>query len=382
MALLAAFTLATWASPAVAHIALFVPSPRNAIDRFLPDFVGGKSPDTPCTCANGLQGKGSGECDQGLRAGGGGQPCLWFSQGCSIGCDKCTGEGPGAPPHTDKVGFKTRYCNSTFEPTLPKYAWTMNLGAEDGSEEDAYRYNPWRAPGYAPIDDPCGRAGGRTPDKRSGGDAVYTTTQFATMGDLGSQVLPPSPTGTVWRAGETAEVMWGIRYNHGGGYQYRLCPAGSNLTEECFQQMPLDFDRTKQALVWNNGTRFPIKGVFVDEGVWPKNSTWARNPVPRVNDDNKGLHDEAGCPGPNGRSGPGCVQFPPPCPQDTGLYPWSTDGSGQGECSGDWTMGVVSDRVVIPKDIKPGSYVLSWRMDCEETAQIWANCADVSIVNE
>jgi hypothetical protein len=25
------------------------------------------------------------ECDQGLRAGGGGQPCLWWSQGCSIG---------------------------------------------------------------------------------------------------------------------------------------------------------------------------------------------------------------------------------------------------------------------------------------------------------
>ena len=26
-----------------------------------------------------------------------------------------------------------------------------------------------------------------------------------------------------------------------------------------------------------------------------------------------------------------------------------------------------------------GHQVLSWRWDCEETAQIWANCADVSI---
>jgi hypothetical protein len=34
-------------------------------------------------------------------------------------------------------------------------------------------------------------------------------------------------------------------------YQYRLCPAGSELTEECFQKTPLEFDRTKQTLVWN-----------------------------------------------------------------------------------------------------------------------------------
>ena len=31
--------------------------------------------------------------------------------------------------------------------------------------------------------------------------------------------------------------MWSLRANHGhgGGYQYRLCPAGSKLTEECEQ---------------------------------------------------------------------------------------------------------------------------------------------------
>lgn len=51
----------------------------------------------------------------------------------------------------------------------------------------------------------------------------------------------------------------------------------------------------------------------------------------------------------------------------------------EGWCSGDWTLGMVSDKVVIPADIKPGSYVVSWRMDCEETAQIWQNCGDVMI---
>ena len=35
----------------------------------------------------------------------------------------------------------------------------------------------------------------------------------------------------------------------------------------------------------------------------------------------------------------------------------------------DWTLGMVSDKVVIPKTIKPGKYVVSWRMDCEETAR-------------
>ena len=49
-------------------------------------------------------------------------------------------------------------------------------------------------------------------------------------------------------------------------------------------------------------------------------------------------------------------------------------------CSGDWTLGMVADRVVIPKGLKPGRYVVGWRMDCEETAQIWSNCADITIV--
>ena len=45
----------------------------------------------------------------------------------------------------------------------------------------------------------------------------------------------------------------------GGGYQYRLCPASEDLTEECFQKHPLDFVRGHQFLQWNNGTRQLIK---------------------------------------------------------------------------------------------------------------------------
>ena len=41
---------------------------------------------------------------------------------------------------------------------------------------------------------------------------------------------------------------------------------------------------------------------------------------------------------------------------------------------------MIADKVIIPKGLKPGHYVLGWRNDCEETAQVWQNCADVKIV--
>jgi hypothetical protein len=40
---------------------------------------------------------------------------------------------------------------------------------------------------------------------------------------------------------------------------------------------------------------------------------------------------------------------------------------------------MISDVVIVPPDLKPGAYVLSWRYDCEETAQVWQNCADIDI---
>jgi predicted carbohydrate-binding protein with CBM5 and CBM33 domain len=50
-----------------------------------------------------------------------------------------------------------------------------------------------------------------------------------------------------------------------------------------------------------------------------------------------------------------------------------------GSCSSDWVVGLIEDAVKIPKDLPAGDYVLSWRWDAEETAQIWANCADVVV---
>ena len=40
----------------------------------------------------------------------------------------------------------------------------------------------------------------------------------------------------------------------------------------------------------------------------------------------------------------------------------------------------VLDVLQIPDDLPPGDYVLGWRYDCEATAQVWSNCADVKLV--
>merc|ERR1712110_1289966 len=62
-------------------------------------------------------------------------------------------------------------------------------------KNDSYQYNPWRAPGSAPVIDPCGQAGGKYKQTPVGGDSVFATVSLGgktyQMGDLGSKVLPP-----------------------------------------------------------------------------------------------------------------------------------------------------------------------------------------------
>jgi len=84
----------------------------------------------------------------------------------------------------------------------------------------------------------CGLAGGTPWTGDAPEEGRYITTTHAKHGMKGSD-LPEMPTGTVWKAGGEAEVVWQVRFNHGGGYAYRLCPADSPLTEECFQEATL-----------------------------------------------------------------------------------------------------------------------------------------------
>jgi len=354
------------------HGSLINPPSRNAVDRFLPGYTNGGYPQgsAGCNCSPKHSEDG---CDAGVRQSGNGQPCLWFSQGCTIGCEKCD----GLTQHT----MGKSLCNSTMQPTIndPKL-FTMNRWVVPGSINDTYRFNPWRAPGAAPVEDACGMAGGAL--VHGGGEAIFLANQWAKQGDLGSKVLPSAPSGRIWTAGSQVDVSWGIRFNHGGGYQYRLCPVDSELTEECFQKLPLDFVRENQRLQWNNGTTYPIKGVFVDQGTKPEGSTWAMNPMPRIDFDDHSSGQPKGWHECTRAQGPGCRQFDPPCPWDEGwaTVPGSFWGDVKGECSGDAIDVQIVDTVIIPKDITPGNYVLGWRWDCEETAQIWSNCADVTII--
>ena len=105
----------------------------------------------------------------------------------------------------------------------------------------------------------AGQAGGKFKNQVIGGDSIYTTTKFATMGDMGSK-LPATPAAnrTKWVAGTYVEVGWGPLYNHGGGYQYRLCSAGEELTEECFQRHVLPFAGGTSTLRWKNGQTLEI----------------------------------------------------------------------------------------------------------------------------
>ena len=142
----AALALHAIAVHSIGHAGLMIPESRNAIDRDAASLghavVFGKP-----TNLSGFSYRGHG------------QAALWWSQGCSIGCEFCltdpkhpdnNGSIPtkpinGNPPHADKAGFRKSYCeNPKTKAVLPKEYWTMNVHAADGAENDSYRYNPWR----------------------------------------------------------------------------------------------------------------------------------------------------------------------------------------------------------------------------------------------
>jgi len=223
--------------------------------------------------------------------------------------------------------------------------------------------------------------------------------------------LPPMDTGVVWKAGGEAEVVMQIKFNHGGGYAYRLCPAEEPLTEACFQRNHLEFVQEKQALLFQNGSRKNISSfsVYVSEGTSPKGSTWTRIPIPHAKlgprcacDIDIDYHpgdfkcgckkgEEADmCTTPGNCSSGACL----PCPETEGsdcsrcsnpppLMPWGRlpfPPPCDEACMNQHLLHgpSVLDVVKVP-NVKPGKYVLGFRYDCDATAQVWSNCADITI---
>ena len=74
-------------------------------------------------------------------------------------------------------------------------------------------------------------------------------------------------------AGSVVEVAFGLAANHGGGYQYRLCPADATLDEECFQKTPLPFVGDTQWASFGSGEgvrRVAFRANRTDDALWTK----------------------------------------------------------------------------------------------------------------
>jgi hypothetical protein len=303
--------------------------------------------------------------------------CDWYNQGCQPGCSECNVKCSHIAAAFGKC------CASTMKPTLndPKLRTYQNFG---GIIDIGFKYNPWRSPGFAPVMDPCGVITGN-----QAGEHVDGAPKPGTRGSS----LPASQ-GPKWAAGSQQDVSWSLYANHGGGYAYRLCPKTSKLSEDCFQKQHLQFVGSKSWIQYGDDAynRTAIPATRVSKGTHPIGSQWTKNPIPAC----------AGYVG--GSSSPwnipflsNCAkaQFEPPL-QDwipphpvlkplPGLYGFGVGSVGPvtDQKEFEYWTGVFSfniiDQVQIPADLPAGEYVLSFRWDCEQTPQIWANCADVTI---
>jgi len=337
-----------------AHGAMLTPPPRNAIDSTIPGMDWGNGSTHTghleplgVSCANGTE-----PCKPG-------QSVFWFSQGCTPGCETCDSQGQRVANWDHCAATR----KAPFEPTLAPQYRTANRNATPGTEQDIWKFQPWRSPGLAPVSDPCGMAGGSPIPVYNGGE--YVPTKYGKQGDLGSKVLAPRPTGITWKAGGVANASWYIAFNHGGGYKYRLCPSNQTLSEECFAkpEHQLEFASTEHVVLFKDGPR-SIANTIVKEG---GGKGWMLNPIPMPNfvgsecDDMKG-HPCGGCPcGSHYPGGNTHADFPNPFGRD--LMGKNT---------------AIQDLLRVPQ-VPAGEYVLGFRWDCETSSQVWTSCADITI---
>jgi len=324
--------------------------------------------------------------------------CLWFSQPTTI---------PGKP--------------TLNNPMARTYNVKVSSGPHDWS-----RKMPWRAPGTAPVKGSgCGVAGGNVLPIPNGGNAPPGVQQGS------DGLLLPETKPTVWKKGQVAEVAWAITANHGGGYSWRLCHKHRNITEECFQQNVLRFAGNVSFLQYSDVIpnregflklpRMELPLVVVSEGTFPPGSQWARNPVPscsycdqakcgtRLPNMTEWFEPHAGgskdhskyvggeewwkqeqcaqdcagfsmmaCP-------PGMTQFPEPLPgigSYLGAFLVNEHADPPSSTGIEGLPYSIVDRIIVPSHIEAGEYLLSWRWDCEQSPQIWQNCADVLITDD
>lgn len=345
-------------------------------------WADGKFPETgliePYTC----------RCNNGTDVCSSGQSCFWFTQGSSIGCLTADGNGTRLPNLDHCPGERA----PDFDPLKiegalnPKYR-TVNVDSKPGSVADIWKFNPWRAPGKAPVADPCGMAGGNTYEVFNAG--AYNATKFAKQGDLGTKVLKPRPTGTVWKSGGVERTRWELTAAHGGGYIYQLCPAGSELTEECFASNSLamapgiDGGPPQHKVLHNDPSDdYVVNATVVREGGgigWTLHPILYKTSIPcDWNPAAIGQHCDWHC----NRCGAPWWAADGACPdhncEHTAGLPRHVN-YGSAWNAPPINSATIEDHVVVPK-VPAGDYVLRWRWDCEASSQIWTTCSDITII--
>jgi len=284
-----------------------------------------------------------------------GDACYWYQVGCMIGCPTCQAD-------LAHKGCGDELCctaeEGLMEPTNNDPEFRTWDRFDQSKQSGIHKYNPWRAPGKAPVNDPCGLASGGLHS-----NAYSVVPGGYTAGDKATEVLPETEA-TSWQAGATATVGWALSAQHSGGYSYRLCPKDSTLSEECFQANHLSF-AGNSSIHWNDDSA-PDKTIMTRTFVDPDGKQWRTNPVPACL--------ASGESRPAGSATPDCAygtEFEPGFDEFTQGYlrPGNT---GKNKFS-------VMDEVNVPN--KPGKYVLGWRWDCEEADQVWTSCADIEIVD-
>ena len=331
----------------------------------------------------------------------------YYDDGCLVGCDSCKHHGatmpnttmiPWGPPENVAcavngvlVGPGLHNISLPGANTLPNHARTWNrLGDKVNANPilgDWQQFQPWRAPGAARIENPCGLLCDHCMDPDD------PTRPHLTNGTL----LPPLKSSPMhWPAGGVAEAGWALMVNHGGGYQYRLCKKGHAMTEQCFQAGALAFADNVTTVRHVDGSRadftIPALDVRGSQVVVPRSSTWRRNPIPACACDS-GLnchHGDSGrgmtyawlraffVPYSNATNGPpGCMHgtmFEPPWPQGYGHIAERADEGGGRSPKFNYEL---VDKVRVP--MEAGEYLLSWRWDTEQKSQVWSSCADVVV---
>ena len=201
--------------------------------------------------------------------------------------------------------------------------------------------------------------------------------------------------------GDDREPRWWLSYT------YRLCKSDSNVPEACFQSNVLKFAGETQWILYANGTKLAVPRTDVTEGTYPAGSVWARNPVPEClpcepGSQPDGMHsyDVCGAPlDPVPYKGPLVAPLFPVSASEKAWDDQADCSVGCGVCNatgaqfvptegvpigtfgfgGEWGWSLL-DKVEVPMDIDPGSYLLSCRWDGEQSAQVWQNCADLLII--